>query len=110
MYNQMSVQDPTQLALAVVRGSFSFREIFIFRVSSKVMVIAFCITAIKGLIDRLFSTVIMYKIINQHCSAIIGDAFNQVYFLLATLGKERENKTEYQYDKMYCRYAKNIYI
>lgn len=76
MYNQMSVQDPTQLALAVVRGSFSFREIFIFSVSSKVMVIAFCITAIKGLIGRLFSTVIMYKIINQLCSAIIGDAFN----------------------------------
>lgn len=59
------------------------------------MVIAFCITAIKGLIGRLFSTVIMYKIINQLCSAIIGDAFNQVYFLHATLGIEKENKTAY---------------
>lgn len=80
MYNQMSVQDPTQLDLRVVRGSFSFREIFIFSMSSKVMVIAFCITAIKGLIDRLFVTVIMYKIINKLCSAIIGDVFNQVFF------------------------------
>lgn len=44
------------------------------------MVIAFCNTAIKGLIDRLFSTVIMYKIINWLCGAIIEDAFNQVYF------------------------------
>lgn len=42
------------------------------------MVIAFCITAIKCLIGRLFSTVIMYKIINQICSAIMGDAFKQV--------------------------------
>lgn len=55
------------------------------------MVIAFCITAIKGLIGRLFSTVIMYKIINQLCSAIIGDAF-KVYFLLATLGRAKEQK------------------
>lgn len=60
----MSTQDPIQLALAAVWGSFSFREIFIFRVSRKVMVIAFCITAIKVLIGRLFSTVIMYKIKN----------------------------------------------
>lgn len=70
------------------------------------MVIAFCITAIKGLIGRLFSTVIMYKIINQLCSAIIGDAFNQVYFLLATLGLEKENKTEYQYCKVCCKYTR----
>lgn len=61
------------------------------------MVIAFCITAIKGLIGRLFSTVIMYKIINQVCSAIIGDAFNQLYVLLTTIGLEKANKTEYQY-------------
>lgn len=43
------------------------------------MAIGFCITAIKVLIGRLFSTVIMYKIINELCSAIIGEAFNQVY-------------------------------
>ena len=91
MYNQMSVQDPTQLALAVVRGSFSFKEIFIFSVSSKVMVIAFYITAIKGLIDRLFFTVIMYKIINQLCSAIIGDAFNQVFFCSQHYRKREQN-------------------
>lgn len=101
MYNQMSVQDPTQLALAVVRGSFQFREIFIFNVSSKVMVIAFCITAIKGLIGWLFSTVIMYKIINQLCRAVIGDAFNQLYVLLATIDMEKANKTEYQYCDVY---------
>lgn len=64
------------------------------------MVIAFCITAIKALIGRLFSTVIMYKIINQLCSTIIGDAFNQVYVLLATIGVEKANKTEYQYSKL----------
>lgn len=63
-----------------------------FQCEQKVMVIAFCITAIKGLIGRLFPAVIMYKIINQLCSAIIGDTFNQVYFLLASLSIEKENK------------------
>lgn len=48
------------------------------------MVIALYITAIKFLMGRLFSTVIMYKIINQLWRAIIGDAFNQVYALLTT--------------------------
>ncbi len=72
------------------------------------MVIAFSITAIKGLIGRLFSTVIMYKIINQLCGAIIGDAFNQVYVLLATISIEKANKTEYQYCKMYSKYVKKI--
>lgn len=66
------------------------------------MVIAFCITAIKVLIGRLFSTVhiYIYKIINQLCSTIIGDAFYQVYVLLATIGVEKANKTEYQYCKV----------
>lgn len=99
----MSVQDPTQLALAVVSGSFQFREIFIFSVSSKVMIIAFYITAIKSLIGWLFTIVIMYKIINQLCSAVIGDAFNQLYVLLATIGTEKANKTEYQYCEVYVR-------
>ena len=66
------------------------------------MVIAFCITAIKGLIGRLFSAVIMYKIIYQLCRAIIEDAFNQVYFLLATIDIKKENKTEYQYCTIWC--------
>lgn len=74
------------------------------------MVIAFCITAIKGLIGRLFSTVIMYKIINQLCSAIIGDAFNQVYVLLATIGMEKANKTEYQYHEVFCKNVKESLI
>lgn len=63
-HKQMSAQDLTQLALAVVRGSFSFREIFTFSVRGKVMVIAFYITAIKALMGVLFPTIIMYKIIN----------------------------------------------
>lgn len=68
------------------------------------MVIAFRITAIKGLIGRLFSTVIMYKIINRLCSAIIENAFNHVYFifLLATIGREKENKSEYQFCIHWC--------
>lgn len=70
------------------------------------MVIAFSITAIKVLIGRLFSTVIMYKMIKQLCSTTIGDAFNQVYVLLATIAREKANKTEYQYCELYCKYAK----
>lgn len=39
------------------------------------MVIAFYIAAIKVLMGRLFSSVIMYKIIRQMRRAIIRDAF-----------------------------------
>lgn len=70
------------------------------------MVIAFYITAIKVLMGRLFSTVIMYKIINQLWKAIIGDAFNQVYALLTTIGIEKANKTECQCCKLYYKYLK----
>lgn len=74
------------------------------------MVIAFCITAIKVLIGRLFSTVIMYKIINQLRSTIIGDAFNQVYVLLASIGVEKANKTEYQYGKVCLKKIRSLLL
>lgn len=45
--------------------------------SSKVTVIAFYIAAIKVLMGRLFSSVIMYKIIRWMRRAIIRDAFWQ---------------------------------
>lgn len=70
------------------------------------MVIAFRITAIKVLMDRLFSTVIMYKIIKQLWGAIIGDAFNQVYVQIrqTAIAKEKTNQGGRQYREVYFKY------
>lgn len=54
------------------------------------MVIAFYIAAIKLLMGRLFSSVIMYKIIRQMWRAIIRDASDKVWVLLPLIDMEKQ--------------------